>query len=242
MKRKEEGEEGTKEGDGEDFRLDVVVAASGFKHSEQKVLEEVSCHSSTDTRVMFVICLSTPFMQYMEAAGGGEDLEFLHSDGEEDGDRSTDDEAITSERDGVDERVGPELDASAEDHGLDGTARGSNRGHGGQRETAIIRPSSVDEPLEESARSSTGSGIPSVARSVSVKTGLRNLKVSEGSVPEKGERTPVMSLVNARAPCPGFSVVDVHSDPLRLTPPPLRFTNASGSRSRRQSGGGRSGK
>jgi RIO kinase 2 len=53
IKRKE-GEEGTKEGDGEDFRLDVVVAASGFKHSEQKVLEEVSCHSSTDTRVVFV--------------------------------------------------------------------------------------------------------------------------------------------------------------------------------------------
>lgn len=41
----------TKEGDGEDFRLDVVVAASGFKHSEQKVLEEVSHHFSTDVRV-----------------------------------------------------------------------------------------------------------------------------------------------------------------------------------------------
>jgi len=54
MKRKE-GEEGAKDGDGEDFRLDVVVAASGFKHSEQKVLEEASRHSSADTRVALVV-------------------------------------------------------------------------------------------------------------------------------------------------------------------------------------------
>ena len=151
----------------------------------------------------------------MEAVREDEDPEFSHSDEEEGGDRSTDDEAITSERDEMEERVEPEPDASAEDHGLDGTAR--NLGHGGQ-ETAIIHPSSADEPVEESARSSTGSGVPSVARSVSVKTGLRNLEVSEGDVPRKGERTPVVSLVNGHGPCPGFSVVDVHSDPLRPTP------------------------
>jgi len=54
IKRKE-GEGGAKEGDGEDFRLDVVVAASGFKHNEQKVLEEVSDHSPTDSRVVLVV-------------------------------------------------------------------------------------------------------------------------------------------------------------------------------------------
>jgi len=215
---RKEGEEGTKEGDGEDFRLDVVVAASGFRHTEQKVLEEVSCHSSTDTRVVLVVCLLTPFMQYMEAVRGDEDPGFSYSDEREDGDLSTDDEAITSERGEMKERVEPGPDASAEDHGLDGTARGSNHGHGGQEETAIIRPSPADEPVEENARSSTGSGVPSVLRSVSVETGLRNLKVSEGGVPEKGERTPVMSLVNARAPRLGFSVVDIDFDPLRLTP------------------------
>lgn len=52
---RKDGEEGAKDGDSEDFRLDVVVAASGFKHSEQKVLEEVSYHSSTDTRVVLFV-------------------------------------------------------------------------------------------------------------------------------------------------------------------------------------------
>jgi len=161
---RKEGEEGAKDGGAEEFRLDVVVAASGFKHSEQKMLEE-----------------------YMEAVRGDEDLEVSHSDEGEGEDLSTDDEAITSERDVMEERVGPGPDTSAEDHGLDATARESNSNHGGREGTVIIRPSSVDEPLEESARSSTGSGVPSVARSVSVETGLRNLKVLEGDIPEKGD-------------------------------------------------------
>lgn len=47
----------TKESDGENFRLDVVVAASGFKHGEQKVLEEASHHPSAGARVLlFVVC------------------------------------------------------------------------------------------------------------------------------------------------------------------------------------------
>ncbi|KAF9650483.1 RIO1-domain-containing protein [Thelephora ganbajun] len=128
---RKEGEEGAKEGDGEDFRLDVVVAASGFKHSEQKMLEE-----------------------YMETMKGDEDQESPHPDEEEDGDLP-DDEAIASERDVTQERVGPKLDASTEGRGLEATARGSNLGSGGREETAITRPSSVDEPLEESDRSST---------------------------------------------------------------------------------------
>ena len=49
-----EGERGAKDGDAGGFRLDVVVAASGFKHNEQKVLEEVNRHSSTDGRVVSV--------------------------------------------------------------------------------------------------------------------------------------------------------------------------------------------
>jgi RIO kinase 2 len=45
------GEDRAKESSDEDFRLDVVVAASGFKHKEQQVLEEVS-----STRVLsFVV-------------------------------------------------------------------------------------------------------------------------------------------------------------------------------------------
>ena len=54
MNRKD-GEGGTKDGDAEDFRLDIVVAASGFKHSEQKVLEEVSRHPSTESCVVSVV-------------------------------------------------------------------------------------------------------------------------------------------------------------------------------------------
>ena len=155
-------------------------------------------------------------MQYMEAARGDEDPESTHSDEEEDGDLSTDNEAIPLERDGMEERVGPEPEASAEDRGLDPTARRSSHDRGGQEETVIIRTSSVDEPLKEGARSSTGSGAPSVARSVSVKTGLRNLKVSEGDIPDKGERTAVTSLVKTRGPRLGFSVVGVCSDVFRL--------------------------
>lgn len=131
----------------------------------------------------------------MENVKGDEDPGFSHSDEEEDGNLSADDEAIALERDGMGERVGSEPEASTEDHGLDAPARGSNHDHGGQEETAIIRLSSEDEPVEEIVRSSTGSGAPSVARSVSVETGLHNLKVSEGHVPEKGERTPVVCLL-----------------------------------------------
>lgn len=54
---RKEGEGNAEEGSSEDFRLDVVVAASGFKHNEQKVLEEVSRCSSADTRVvLFAVC------------------------------------------------------------------------------------------------------------------------------------------------------------------------------------------
>lgn len=150
----------------------------------------------------------------MEAMRRDEDPEFSHSDREEDGECSTDDETIASERDVVEERVGPESDASAEDRGPDAIAQGSNLDRGSGEETAIMRPSSTDEPLEESPRSSTGSGVPLVARSVSVETGLRNRKVSEGGVPRKGERTLVVSLVKAR-------VVYVCSD--AVTPYSLPF-------------------
>ena len=54
---RKEGGGGAKESNGEDFRLDVVVAASGFKHSEQKKLEEVSrCSSATTGLVLFLVC------------------------------------------------------------------------------------------------------------------------------------------------------------------------------------------
>ena len=52
---RKEGEGGAKESGGDDFRLDVVVAASGFKHKEQKVLEEASRCSCTDTRVVLFV-------------------------------------------------------------------------------------------------------------------------------------------------------------------------------------------
>lgn len=143
----------------------------------------------------------------MEAVKGGEDLgsshsdeegdedqESLHSDEEEDGDHSGEDgEAVAPEEDAAEERVGPDPDASTEDHGLNATTRGPNPDHGCQKLTAITRLSSVDEPLEEITRSSTGSGASPVVRSVSVETGLRNLEVSEGGVLEAGERTPVLS-------------------------------------------------
>ncbi|KAF9777397.1 RIO1-domain-containing protein [Thelephora terrestris] len=164
---RKDGEGGAKEGDDdEDFRLDVVVAASGFKHSEQQVLEE-----------------------YMGAVGEDEDRGFSHSEEEEDGeDLSNDEESIASERDAEKERGEAEHDGSAEDHDLDATARGSNLDHGGQEETAITRTSPENEPGRENDRSSTGSGVPSVPRSVSVETGQRNLKISERDAPEKGER------------------------------------------------------
>ncbi|KAF9785510.1 RIO1-domain-containing protein [Thelephora terrestris] len=115
---RKDGEGGAKEGDDdEDFRLDVVVAASGFKHSEQQVLEE-----------------------YMGAVGEDEDRGFSHSEEEEDGeDLSNDEESIASERDAEKERGEAEHDGSAEDHDLDATARGSNLDHGGQEETAITQ-------------------------------------------------------------------------------------------------------
>lgn len=135
-----------------------------------------------------------------------------HSDEEEDGDLSSDEGAIIPERETVVERVEPEDDASTGDHGLDATARGSDADDSGQGERAITRLSCRNEPLEENGRSSTGSGAPSVVRSVSVETGPRNLKVSEGDAPEKGERTLFMSFVNTRASRPGFNVVDDYSD------------------------------
>jgi len=119
----------------------------------------------------------------MEAVNGDEDPGSSCSDEEEeDGDHSSDEEAIASERDATEERGGPDADAVAEDHGLGTAARGSDLGPRGQKEMAIPRPFSADNPL----RSNTGSGIPSVSRDVSVEAGLRNLEVSEGRVPEKG--------------------------------------------------------
>lgn len=122
----------------------------------------------------------------MEAVKGDEDPESSCSDEEGDGNRSSDEEAITSERDATEERGGPDADASAEGHGLGTPARGSNLEPRGQKETEIPGPFSVDNPLKEDVRSNTGSGAPSVSRDVSVEAGLRNLKVSEGDVPEKG--------------------------------------------------------
>jgi len=118
-------------------------------------------------------------MQYMEAVKGDEDPGSPHSDEEEGGDHSSNEEAIASEGYATEERGGPD----AEDRGLGTTARGSNLGPGGQKETAIPRQFSVKTSLEEDVRSNTGSGEPS---DVSVEAGLRNLKVSEGGVPEKG--------------------------------------------------------
>lgn len=114
------------------------------------------------------------------------------------------------------ERVGSGPDASAEGHGPDDTDQGSNPNRGDQEKTAIVRLSSADEPLEESVRSSTGSGVPSVVRNVSVNTGLRNMKVSEGDAPGKGARNPA----KARASHPGTGVVDVRSDLLFDSPMP----------------------
>ena len=125
-------------------------------------------------------------MQYMEAVKGDEDPGFSCSDEEEDGDHSGDEETVASERDATEERGGPDTGASAEDHGLGDTARGSNLGPRGQKEIAIPRPISVDNPLEEDVRPNTGSGAPQFSRDVSVETGLRTLKVSAGGVPEKG--------------------------------------------------------
>jgi len=125
-------------------------------------------------------------MQYMEAVKGDEDPGSSCSDEEEDGDQSGDEEAITSERDATEERGGPDADASAEDHGLGTTARGSNLAPHDQKETVIPHPFSVDNPLKEDVRSNTGSGALSVSRDISVEAGLRNLEVSEGRVPEKG--------------------------------------------------------
>lgn len=123
----------------------------------------------------------------MDTVREGEGPGLSHSDEEEDEDLSSDEEVIASERDATAERAEPKHHASAGGHGLGATARGSNPDHGGQGETEITRPTFGNGPLEESGRSSTGSGVPSVARSVSVETGLQNLKVSEGDRPEKGE-------------------------------------------------------
>lgn len=136
----------------------------------------------------------------MEAVKEDEGPGLSHSDEEEDGDLSNDEEGITSEGDAVVERVEPERHASSEDHGLDATARWTTFDHGGQEETAITRLSFGNEPVKESDRSSTGSGAPPVARNVSVETGLRNLEVSEGDAPGKGEGTLFMCFVNTRAP------------------------------------------
>lgn len=124
----------------------------------------------------------------MEAVKEGEDRGFSHSD-EEEGDPSSDEEAITRESDTVEGRDRPGDDASTEEYGLDAPARGSGHDHDGEEEAKIVRLSSVNEPLEENGRSNTGSGVPSVARNTSVETGLRNLKILEGGGPEKGERT-----------------------------------------------------
>ena len=122
----------------------------------------------------------------MEAVNGDEDPGSSCSDEEEDGDHSGDEEAIASERGATEERDGPDAEASAEDHGLGTTARGSNMEPRGQKETANPPPFSVDNTLEEDDRPNTGSGALSVSRDVPVEAGLRNLKVSEGCVPKKG--------------------------------------------------------
>jgi hypothetical protein len=144
----------------------------------------------------------------MDTVREGEDREFSLSDEEEDGDLSNDEDGIAPERDAGDERAEPEDNASAEGHGLDATARRSTLDRGDHEETVITGLSIENEGREESGRSSTGSGVPSVARSVSVETGLRELKVSEGGEPEKGERTPFVCVcvcsVKARSPHPGF--------------------------------------
>lgn len=43
--------------DGENFQLDVVVAASGFKKSDQKVLEEVRLLTTVILRVYITLLL-----------------------------------------------------------------------------------------------------------------------------------------------------------------------------------------
>lgn len=111
-------------------------------------------------------------MQYMEAAREDEGPVLSHSDE----DLSNDEEAIASGGDAVVERAEPKHQTSAEDYGLGATDRRSNLDHGGQEETAITRLSFGNKLLKESGRSSSGSGVPSVARNVSVET------------PEKGER------------------------------------------------------
>lgn len=144
-------------------------------------------------------------MQYMEAVREDEDPESSHSEEEEDGDLSNDEEVISSGGDAMEVREGPEPNASAECHRLDPTVRKSNLAHGGREETAIKRLSFGDELGEGSRRSSTGSGVPSVSRNIPVETELRNLEISEGDAPEKGERSFLASSVKARRPCPGFN-------------------------------------
>ena len=144
----------------------------------------------------------------METAREEEGPGLSHSDEEECGDLSDDEEAVTSEREGVIERVEPGHQSCSEDHGLGVTARGSNLDHVGREETAITSLSSGDERLKENVRSSAGSGEPSAPRSVSVETGLRNLKVSEGNASEEGEKTLFMP----SGPRSGFSVGDDYFD------------------------------
>ena len=123
----------------------------------------------------------------MGAVNGDEDPALSHSTEEEGEDHSSEDGTVSSEKDATEERAGPVPDAFAKDHGLEATARGHNLDHGTQKVTIVARPSSMDELLEESLPSSTGLGVPPVARSASVEAGLRNLTVSEGEVPGKGE-------------------------------------------------------
>lgn len=125
----------------------------------------------------------------MDVMKEGKDREFSRSDSEEeDGELSNDEETISSEGNVVEERGKPEYRASAVD-GLNATGWEPNADHGSREETAITRLLPLeDEPREENDRSSAGSGVPSVRRSVSVETGLRGLKILEGDWPEKGER------------------------------------------------------
>lgn len=123
----------------------------------------------------------------METVKGDEDPGSSSSGEGEDEDHSEDDESAAPERDTTEERVGQDPEASADGHGLDTTARGSDLNHGGQKETAIAHPSCVDESVMEGIRSNTGSGVLSATQSVSVEAEVRNLEVSEVGVPEKGE-------------------------------------------------------
>ena len=105
--------------DGEGFKLDVMVAASGFKKSEQKTLEEVT----NRTNFQLIAHLTPNSRQYMEAVkeredrsdGGAEDKdEDMESEEEGDGE----DEEMEEDDDDVDDGndAADELDVNSMAH------------------------------------------------------------------------------------------------------------------------------